>query len=196
VYRRLACITLCAALLLAGACGSDGVEMPDDAQAAVAVKAGPVLDAVGRHISVFMLTPTGGPSGVVALKQVRDGSVRTLGHMRFKGMNDVGSVAVEVTGKSIVAFWRIPSDESASATRFALLPPRSTDAGRGWTDLTVSPGADLPEAVFWVQDRYIGRQPTSYEGSPVGADLDSVVRESRRSPERVSFCLTLKVDGP
>ena len=186
--RLIGCLVGCALLALASACGGGS------AQPSVAVKEGPLLQTQGHEVYVFLLTPTAKPSGVIALKSVRDGHVQTVDHVRFTAMTGVGSAAVEVAGHSIVAFWTIPSQETASAQRSGSLPPRSTTSGTAWGGLTATPGGTEAEQVFWTQDRYDGKPPNS--GSTLcGGSFDTVVRASKETPAKTSYCLTIEVDG-
>lgn len=184
--RLIACLAAGALLLSPSACGGRS------AGPSVAVSAGPQLQTEGHEVYVFLLTPTGTPSGVVALKVVRDGRVQTLGRIHFSAMNDVGSAAVEVEGRSIVGFWTIPSRESASAESTATLPAHSASAATAWAGLTAAPARLDAEQVFWTQDRYTGAQPAA-GGTLCGGPLADVVRASKETPAKTSYCLTIEV---
>lgn len=186
-----ACIAAIALLSLALGCGTAGE------RSSVKVASGPVLDSSGHKIYVFLLTPTGKPSGMVSLHSIRDGHVRRLGYIRFDGMTGLGSAAVEVTSRGIMPFWTVPSRLSGSAAGFVAFPARSVSDSTAWAGLTAT-GADsaagqTPE-VFWTQDRYIGHVPAS-GGTLCGGPLDAVVQASKATPGKTSYCLTITVSG-
>jgi hypothetical protein len=163
----------------------------------VTVASGPVLESPGRAIYVFLLRPSGRPSGVVALHAVHDGHVRRLGYVRFKGMSGMGSAAVELTPRGIVPFWTVPSSESGWVTSFVAFPARSVSdstASAGFTATHSDPAEEQAPQVFWTQDRYIGHAPAS-GGTLCGGPLDSVVRASKATPGKTSYCLTITVGG-
>jgi hypothetical protein len=163
----------------------------------VTVASGPVLEIPGHAIYVFLLTPTGRPSGVVALRAIHDGHVRRLGYVRFTGMTGMGSVAVEVTPRGIVPFWTVPSTGSGSATGFVAFPARSVSdstASAGFTATHSDLAEEQAPQVFWTQDRYIGHAPAS-GGTLCGGPLDAVVSASIETPGKTSYCLTITVGG-
>ena len=185
------CLTGFALLSLACACGGSA------GQSSVTVASGPVLESSGHVIYVFLLTPTGRPSGVVALHAVHDGHVRRLGYVRFTGMTGMGSAAVEVTSRGILPFWTVPSSDSGSATGFVAFPARSVSdmtASAGFTASRADIEAGQAPQVFWTQDRYVGHAPAS-GGTLCGGPLDAVVSASRETPGKTSYCLTITVGG-
>ena len=178
-------------LSLVCACGSLGN------QPSVAVTDGPTLQYPGQEVYVFLLKPTGRPSGVAALYSVKDGRARQLGYIRFNGMKGMGSAAVEVTSRGIAPSWKMPSGDYASATGFTSFPARSVSFGTAWAAGTVTnafSAAGQTPWVFWTQDRYIGTTPSS-GGTLCGGSLDAVVRASKETPTKTSYCLTITVAG-
>jgi hypothetical protein len=180
-----------ALISLACACGSSV------GQPSVTVAVGPVLESSGHVIYVFLLTPTGRPSGVVTLHAIRDGHTRRLGYVRFAGMTGMGSAAVEVTSRGIVPFWTVPSSDSGSATGFVAFPARSVSDTTAWAGFTATRediAAGQTPQVFWTQDRYVGHAPAS-GGTLCGGPLDAVVLASKATPRKTSYCLTITVGG-
>jgi hypothetical protein len=190
VKRLSACLAAGVLLALASACGGIGATSGPS----VAVKPGPILETQGHKIYVFLLTPTGKPSGVVALRSVRDGRVQTVDHVRFTAMTAMGSAAVEVEGRRILGFWTIPSEETASAQRSATIPARSVSDGTAWAGLTAAPARIDAEQVFWTQDRYNRTSPAT-GGTLCGGPFSAVVRASKETPAKTSYCLTIQVDA-
>jgi hypothetical protein len=192
VKRFIALLVGCVLLATAVACGGSASGAKP---ASVTVKPGPILETDGHKVYVFLLAPTGKPSGVVALKSVRDGRVRTIDHVRFTAMTGAGSVAVEVEGRRILAFWAIPSKETASAQRSETLPARSVSDMTAWGSLTATPEATDAEQAFWTQDRY-NRPPPDTGGTLCGGPFSAVVRASKETPAKTSYCLTIKLVIP
>jgi hypothetical protein len=198
--RRLAVgLGLLAILLAIGGCG--GAEQPPS----VTVKAGPAFffrgggvprsraSDRGREIRVFTLTPVGHPSGAIALKSVRDGRVKTLGLLPFHDLTGVASVAVDVDQSGIDAAWNLPGVSSWLPDGRVPFPAHSVAGARAWmSDSTIGPGKLTGEQDFWIQGRYLDAPPAS-DGESVG-DFASMVAGSTRNPNKVSYCLTLKVD--
>jgi len=187
--RLVACLVGFALLWPVCACGGH-VSQPS-----VSVTEGPVLQPSGQQIYVFVLRPTGRPSGVAALYSVRDGHARRLGYIRFSRMNAMGSAAVEVTAHGITPSWDLPSADSASAAGFSSFPARSVSFGTAWAAFTATStdsSAGQTPAVFWTQDRYVGATPSS-GGTLCGGSLDAVVRASTETPAKTSYCLTITV---
>jgi hypothetical protein len=185
------CVVAAALLSLACGCGSVGTHP------SVKVVSGPVLDSSGHKIYVFLLTPSGKPSGIVTLSSVHDGHVRQLGNIHFTGMSGLGSAAVEVTAQGIVPFWTVPSRLSASAAGFVAFPVHSVSDSTAWAGFTATgagaAAGQTPE-VFWTQDRYIGHAPSS-GGTLCGGPLDAVVRASKTTPGKTSYCLAITLSG-
>jgi hypothetical protein len=190
VKRLIACLAAGALLVLASACGGITVKSGPS----VTVKPGPILETQGHKIYVFLLTPSGKPSGVVALKSVRDGRVQTIDHVRFTAMTEAGSAAVEVDGHRILGFWTIPSEETASAQRSATFAARSVSDMTAWAGLTAAPEQTDAEQAFWSQDRY-NRTPPATGGTLCGGPFTAVVRASKATPAKTTYCLTIKVDA-
>jgi len=187
--RRFAIVVSMLVLLpFASACGSAARQQPS-----VTVKYGPVLQFQGREVHVFILTPSGEPGGIIALKSVRDGHVETLGSFRFDAMSGAGSTAVEVSRHDIDASWSIPTMASWLPDGPVSFPAGSVAAVTAWADGTYGPAEQSGEQVIWIQGRFIGHQPAN-DSEQTGA-FAAVVSLSKQTPDKTSFCLTLQVDG-
>jgi hypothetical protein len=148
----------------------------------------------GREVRVFTLTPAGHPSGKIALKSVRDGRVKTLGVLPFHDLAGVASVAVDVDRNGIDTAWNLPGLSSWLPDGRVPFPPHSIAGARAWmSDSTIGAGKLTGEQDFWIQGFYVSAQPAS-DGESVG-DFASVVAASTRNPNKISYCLTLEVDG-
>jgi hypothetical protein len=178
-------------VLALGGCGSHAVEPT------VTVKAGPTFQFQDRLVRTFDLLPKGSPSGVVALKTVYDGSVKTLGSIRFTKLSGPGSVAVETSPRDIDVAWNVPTEQGSLTDRPVPWAAHSLDGGAtAW-------GADQAignvgygmnqETDFWIVARYYVSVPS--EGSDVVGDFAFVVSESKQTPRKINYCLTLKVDA-
>lgn len=190
--RLAACLGVLVLLFLTAACGT---ESEASSQPSVAVKAGPTLEFEGRDVYVFTLSPSGRPSGTLALKSVAAGSVTTLDQHRFVAMEATGSVALEVSPRGIDVAWDTPPVGASLAGGPVAFPAGSQSGMVVWTSsATYGPADTAGEQVFWVQGRYLGEPPDS-DSDAAGAFLDTVSR-SAQQPARTSYCLTISVDAP
>lgn len=184
--RIAACLLAIVALLLAAGCGG-GKEQPT-----VTVKKGPTLQFTGRQTYVFTLVPHLGPSGVIKLRWVRNGVVKTLAEFPFTHMKGTGSVAVEVSRHAIDVARETPP-MGTSGGPFAL-PAGLTALTTAWTgDKAYGPSGDTGEQVFWLQTYYRGEPAAS--GSVGTGDFAALARASTQEPRKITYCLTLEVGG-
>jgi hypothetical protein len=179
-----------AVLLLASACGgsaASAVTAPS-----VTVKAGPVMEFPDQTVTVFTLTPTGHPNGVVALKSVRDGHVRTFAALTFHGMNGSGLVGLRISPPGLAVGWGVQAEGSGLQPGSVSFPAHTVATGPAVLEGDVGP-ASLNEVAFWVEDRYQNAQPS--QTSTFSGSVDGLVRASLKSPSKTSYFLSLKVDG-
>ena len=137
-------------------------------------------------VTGITLTPSRQPSGVVALQTVHDGRLRTIGSRRFKEMNDVSFLVVQVSPHGVEMGWAIEGARSSCGVAF---PTGSTWAGGGYGNDTLSPG--LSETV-WSLTRDVGE--TSSSGAGVGDASAESVAASKKFPTETAYCVTITLD--
>jgi hypothetical protein len=193
--RLTALVGLGALLLLAASCGpsSPSVSVKIVSYAGPPV---PVITFSGPGTSsrsevwVFDVLPSGGPSGVLALKSVHDGRVKTWGTLRFHDLKRTGTAAVLVTGNSIETFF----SAGGSLADLASVVAEKTVGETAFTSTTLhSPVEAGHEEDFWLQNRFPGQQSSS-ETLASGVDLSVVVSNSLQTPTMTSYCITVSVD--
>jgi hypothetical protein len=186
--RPLVCLGILLFALLATSCGS-----PESHSPSVTVKSdGSTLLLHSGAVMVFYLVPRNGPSGLLALKSVHDGLVRTLGSLRFKKMSHVGSVAVQVGSRTIDVAWSVDGVQVSPAEGPIAFPSNTVASGTAWTGITVGPADFAGEVDFWTMGRYADQQPAQDSDSVGG--FDGVAAESLDRPTKTSYYLTIAVD--
>jgi len=170
--------------VLAGGCGE-----PEGPGVSVAWE--PVVTVIGTASAT--LTPQGAPGGVIALKLVRDGRVRTLARHRFQRLTAPGTARLEVGGRSIGVTWTLPGGGSGADGAEVLAPRGSKAFAAATSGRLFEPDEFDGEWVLWAQERCTGPQPSS-DSLPMGT-LSSVVTGSRRQPRVTVYCLTLEVEA-
>jgi hypothetical protein len=138
------------------------------------------------------LTPTGSPGGVIALKVVREGQVRTLAKYRFRALRGLGSVQLDVVRRAIDASWSLPGSGTGSDGQRVEMPRGSRAFDNATSGNLVEPGED-GEQTIWAQTRYVGAMPSG-GGLSMGS-FDGLVSDSLQYPRRTIYCLTLRLDG-
>lgn len=184
--KRLAtALTMVVVAVLAAACGENAVTGP-----AVSVSWTPETDGAAGTVYSVALTPSGAPSGVLALKAVRGGRARTIAASRFSGLEGAGSATVTVTGGVIEASWLL----SGSGRRYGRvsLPSGSRTFATAWHGTTLVSGEPDGECVLWAQERFTGAWPAN-GSTPV--DFTALASASTQHPRRTTYCLTLELEG-
>lgn len=187
--KLLVCLGLLAMLSSASACG--GRQSRAFTPPSVTIKDGPVFAFQHDTTRVFDLVATGSPSGVIALKSVRNGHVTRLRSCQFEGMQGTGSVALRVTGRAIDVAWDVNGTSVGTSTGPVKFSVGSIAGGTAWGGSTAEVGGF--ESIFWTQDRYVGKAPSS--GTNSLGDFDAAMMESRHSPSEVFYYLTIKLTG-
>ena len=200
--RLLSLLGLAALLLLVASCGahlkvtyignsSPSVTVEDTTTIASSIPNVTFLDpgtSSRSQVWVFDIIPSGSPSGALALQSVHDGRVKTLGALRFEGLQRTGTAAVLVTGNLIEA--------SLSAGGLADLPSvvaEKAEGGTAWvTSTSNGPVEAGHEEDFWLQNRYAGHP--SGPNTETTEGLSVVVNNSIKMPSTTSYCLTISVD--
>ena len=182
-----------AVLVLAAVLAACGQESAALTAPSVAARWGPAVDLSGGIVYSATLTPTGVPSGVIALKSVQDGRVRTLDSYRFTGLEGPGAALVSVGRHAIEASWSLPGSGIWLKRGRTLLPSGSKVFATGYSGATIRQGELEGERVLWAQERYVGTPPSAGE-MPI--ELAALVESSRQHPERMSYCLTLELGAP
>ncbi len=188
--RLIVCCAILVCLLLASSCGSTG-QPSSEQQPSVTVKP-PSLPESGA-VTVFKLLPTGGPNGVLALKSVHYGTVKTLGSLHFRDMRKVGTVTIRVSSGKLDVTWNVDGQQISLRNGPVAFPPHTVASGIGWSNCTVGPADD--ETDFWALDRYFHHQPSQSSGPNIGGAFSIVVSESNLKPGRIFYCLTIAVTG-
>ena len=85
------------------ACGGAASSSGPAVTVAWAPGSGPVYG-----VQTATLKPSGSPSGVIALKVVRDGQVSTLARYRFSSLQSSGTAQIAVARRAIDASWDLP----------------------------------------------------------------------------------------
>jgi hypothetical protein len=136
------------------------------------------------------VTPSGGPSVVVALRVVHDGTVTTAARSRFPSLQGRGSIQVQATRRRITARWTPTEGDSPQILRLAI-PVRMRGSDAAWSGSTVS--RDDGEQTIWEQERTSTGSPSG-DGMTIGS-FAALVRDSVQYPRRTAYCLTLAVEG-
>lgn len=140
----------------------------------------------------FVLAPRGHPSGTLALELVRDGHVRTLARSRFSDLGAHGTVSVGQFPRDLTLLSDIPGRGAQPRQQPVALPGhiwvKATDA----SERTLSVAGEGGEQVIWLQ-RW-GARTTPQGASEALGRLAAVVAASRRDPQALIYCLTLRVD--
>ena len=185
--RLIASLAVLVLAVLAGACGqSDTLAGP-----AVSASWAPDVDDSPTVYSV-MLTPSASPSGVIALKAIRNGRVETVSGYRFNDLEAPGVALVEVGPRVIEASWTLPGSGEWLARGRASLPPGSQPYLTAWSGERLGPGELEGERVLWTQERYTGVSPSS-GSAPM--ELAALVSASTQHPQSTFCCLTLELEG-
>jgi hypothetical protein len=175
-------------LVSVGACGgSQPPQSSAPAAPSLTVKFDLTIALKGHRVTGITLTPSGLPSGVVALQTVHDGRVTTIGTRRFRRLNDTSFLAVQVSSRDVELGWNIEGAQSSCAVEF---PAGSAWAGGSYGNFTMSPG-DAETA--WVLTRDVGK--TSASGSAVNDASAASVAASKKYPTETAYCVTIKLDG-
>ena len=186
--RRLA-IAMGALVLLVSVCACGG-RQPQHASTpsapSLAVKFDLTVPLKGRRVTGITLTPSGLPSGVVALQTVHDGRLTTIGSQQFHKMNDTSFLVVEVSSRGVEFGWTIEGAQSSCAVAF---PVGSAWAGGSYGNDTLSPG-DAETA--WTLTRDVGK--TSASGAGVGDASAASVAASKKYPTETAYCVTITLD--
>jgi hypothetical protein len=186
VKRLIAGLAVLMLAVLASGCGqSTAVSGP---AVEVAWEQGTGFDGVWEAT----LTPRQAPRGVLALKVVQDGSVRTVAWYRFTALAGRGSVRVTASPHSIVVSSHLPGSGKGQRTMQLVIGPRMKDSGAAWSGSSVGP-SDLGEETIWEQERALGHPPTGNSGMTIGS-FEALVRDSTQYPKRTAYCLTLEVE--
>ena len=139
------------------------------------------------------LTPADGPSGVIALKVVHGGTVKTVARYRFSALQSSGSLQVQASGRSITATWKLPGGAGPKVARLAI-PERMRGSDSSWSGGTVSRGDGLGEQTIWEQERALGHPPSGSSSMTIGS-FEALVRDSAQYSQRTAYCLTLTVEA-
>lgn len=138
------------------------------------------------------LAPTADPSGVIALKVVHDGRVRTLARYRFRGLHSPGAVRVRLASRAIVASWTLPGSGVGKDGGHVAIPPWSQASADSKSSGAVRPDG-IGEVILWAHTHYAGAWPSSSGQS--ANSFAALVGESTRDPRRTVYCLTLSLDA-
>ena len=201
--RLLSLVGLAALLLMVASCGahlkvtyignsSPAVTVEDTTTIASSIPNVTFLSPLTSSRSqvwVLDIIPSGSPSEALALQSVHDGRVKTLGALRFEGLQRTGTAAVLVTGNLIEA--------SLSAGGLADLPSVVAEKAEGGTAWVTSASNGPVEAGH-------GRRgllaPEPLCRSPVRPEHRNHRRPERcgsnsiKMPSTTSYCLTISVD--
>jgi hypothetical protein len=136
------------------------------------------------------VNPSGGPSGVIALKVVHDGTVTTAARSRFPSLQGRGSVQVQATRRRITVRWSPAGGGSPQVLRLAI-PARLRGSDAAWSGSTLS--RDDGEQTIWEQERTLNGSPSG-DGMTIGS-FAALVGDSVQYPRRTAYCLTLAVEA-
>ena len=188
--RRLTTILSALAILFSlGACGgSQPQRVSASSSASLAVKFDLTIPLKGHRITGVTLTPSGLPSGVVALQTVHDGRVTTIGSQRFHKLSDTSYLVVQTSAHDIELGWNIQDVKSNCAVAF---PAGSVWAGGQYGNETMSPG-DSETVMTLTCD--LGKGPA--DGSAVNDVSAESVAQSKKYPNATAYCVTIRLDGP
>ena len=187
--RRLTIVLGALVLLLSvGACGrSQPQQASMPSGPSLAVNFDLTIPLKGHRITGITLTPSGLPSGVVALQTVHDGRVTTIGSRRFHKLNDTSFLAVQTSPRDIELGWNIQNAKSSCSVAF---PAGSVWAGGDYGNDTMSPG-ESETAMALIRD--VGKTPAS--GPAVGDVSAESVAASKKYPTETAYCVTISLDG-
>ena len=179
-----------AIVVMASACGGSASA---NTTPMVSVQAAPAMVFPDQQVTVFTLTPSGHPSGVVALQSVRAGHVVTFATLTFRRMYTSGLVGLRISARGLAVGWGVSAEASGSQPGAVSFPAHTVAGGTATLGGDVGTGG-LDHVAFWVQDRYPHARPS--ESSTFSGSVDGLVRASQQSPSKTSYFLSLKVDGP
>jgi hypothetical protein len=138
------------------------------------------------------LTPTASPSGLISLKVVRDGRVRTLASYRFRGMHSPGAVRIRLASRAVDASWTLPGSGAGKNGGHVAIPPWSQASAESESSGAVQPDG-IGEVIVWAHTHYDGSWPSA--SGQAANSFAALVSESVQDPRRTVYCLTLKVDA-
>jgi hypothetical protein len=174
-------------LVSVGACGGSQPQQAATPSAqSLAVKFDLTIPLRGHRVTGITLTPSGLPSGVVALKTVHDGRVTTIGSQRFHRLNDTSYLAVQISSHDIELGWSIQDARSSCSVEF---PTGSCWAGGSYGNFTMSP-PETATAITLTRD--VGK--TSADGSAVNDVSVESVAASKKYPTETAYCVTITLD--
>jgi hypothetical protein len=188
--RRLTTILSALAILLSlGACGGNQPQQASAPSApSLTVNFDLTIPLRGHRITGITLTPSGLPSGVVALQTVHDGRVITIGSQRFHRLNDTSFLAVQTSPHDIELGWNIQNAKSNCSVSF---PVGSVWAGGSYGNDTMGAG-DRETALALIRD--VGK--TSASGPAVSDVSAESVAASKKYPTETAYCVTIRLDEP
>jgi hypothetical protein len=143
-----------------------------------------------RRVTGVTLSPSGQPSGVVALQTVNDGRVKTIGSQRFDKLGDAAYLAIQISPRDIELGWNVQGAQSSCGVAF---PVGSAWAGGDYANLTVGPELAGVDVAFYTLTRDVGK--TSASGSIVNDVSAASVAASRKHPTETAYCVTITLDG-
>jgi hypothetical protein len=145
------------------------------------------------HVYTAALFPKGNPSGIIALKRVRNGHTQTLASYAFRTFQSPGSVTVKAGRGALRVTWSVPGTGSGKEGARVVFQRRSKELGDALGSITVGRGNMRSEQDIWALDRYVGASPRV--DSLTMASFAKLVSESVQYPRRTAYCLTLEVDA-
>ncbi len=157
----------------------------------MSVNVGPQLQFATSTVSVFQLVPTGAQSGTVLLEAISHGRATPLQQVHFVEMSKPGSIAVQVSGRTISLSCDIKAASVASQEGESELPKRAVASGTAWGGTPV--WADGSTSDCWEQEYFIGTAAAG-AGGGIG-DLRLTLQSSRQHPTLRFYCLAIKLDG-
>jgi hypothetical protein len=188
--RRLT--TILGALVILASLVACGGSQPQQGSApsasSLTVKFDLTIPLTGHRVTGITLTPSGRPSGVVALQTVRDGRVTTVGSQRFRHLNDASYLVIQTSPHEIEFGWNIQDAKSSCAVAF---PAGSVWAGGSYGNVTMSPGGG---GTVLTLTRDVGT--TSAYGSSVSDVSAESIAASKKHPTETAYCVTITLDKP
>jgi len=189
--RLVTGLAVLALLALCAGCGQTATTGPSGP--AVAVAWTPESGQLGGAYSAS-LTPTDSPSGVIALKVVHDGNVRTLATYRFRSLQRPGSVQVKTARHTIAVSWILPGSGTGQRRGRVSISRRLHTDGAAWSSGSVNPRSGLEEETIWEQEYARSWPEAGYSGMTIGS-FEALVSDSIQYWHRTAYCLTLKVEA-